>query len=388
MRKYLAIDAAHLKGKYKGYLYLVTAIDANDQLYLAAWGMSNKAESSTEWGAVLGRLKGALQRWGLEDLEGYSIVSDRAKGLIRAVQATFPAAHHAFCCQHLLLSNWHQAGFNHPELTNLFWRAAAASTEAEYEGYLQKMRRINDKAPDYFTGLAHPKYWSDWAFPGKRWGKRTSNLVESANGLFREARSLPHMALLEHIRGWMTDKISKTAESINFAPGLRHQLAPLARKALEQLRPAAERQMVRVVTPSDFEVKSPGRDWQDVDLNSRTCSCGKYQELGWPCVHAYGAIMRIRRDPGEYTDPLLTLQALADTYKLPLHGPGPEECWGFPLIQVWTRRYYALLAAVQRLERGIGEVQTLPRLCGAVYAAALAIIADSTPVAHLLGTLV
>ena len=40
-RPAIAIDGTHLKGKYKGVLFIATAMDDNDQIFLIAFGVGH-----------------------------------------------------------------------------------------------------------------------------------------------------------------------------------------------------------------------------------------------------------------------------------------------------------------------------------------------------------
>ena len=40
-RPVIAIDGTHLKGKYKGILFTVTAMDGNDQIFPIAFGVGH-----------------------------------------------------------------------------------------------------------------------------------------------------------------------------------------------------------------------------------------------------------------------------------------------------------------------------------------------------------
>ena len=110
-------------------------------------------------------------------------LSDRQKGLIKGVQALFPNSPHAYCLRHL-----EDNMFKHPELKKLLWKAARATTEAEFNQHLQAMKTINPQCHDWLLSTADPAHWADLYFKGKRYGHLTSNIAEAFNSKILIAR--------------------------------------------------------------------------------------------------------------------------------------------------------------------------------------------------------
>uniref|UniRef100_A0A0D3CGT6 SWIM-type domain-containing protein n=1 Tax=Brassica oleracea var. oleracea TaxID=109376 RepID=A0A0D3CGT6_BRAOL len=88
MRKVFVVDATHLKTVYGGVLFIATAQDSNHHNYPIAFGVAD-GEKYESWLWFMEQLKSVIS-----DLPGLVILSDRNKGLIKAVHQVFPQAAH------------------------------------------------------------------------------------------------------------------------------------------------------------------------------------------------------------------------------------------------------------------------------------------------------
>ena len=69
-------------------------------------------------------------------------MSDRQKGLIRAVQTHLPLVTEAFCCKHLernLTGNFGK------EVIGVFWEAVYARTEPRFKVAMAKLKDMNQR---------------------------------------------------------------------------------------------------------------------------------------------------------------------------------------------------------------------------------------------------
>ena len=108
------------------------------------------------------------------------IISDRDKGLLRAVKEQVPTAAHSYCCKHLS-ANLHKA-VKDVKAVNLFWSCAKALTE---EKFLQAMTKMEEQNPDariWLDAIPHSD-WTLYTFPRPWFGHITSNLAESMNSM-------------------------------------------------------------------------------------------------------------------------------------------------------------------------------------------------------------
>ena len=68
----------------------------------------------------------------------------------------------------------------------------------------------------------------------------------------------------------------------------------------------------------EFEVEHPSGK-HVVDLFKRTCGCGMFQLTGYPCPHAYAAILHIRKKIEDYVDPFYKKDAYLKIYDHMIH---------------------------------------------------------------------
>ncbi|GKB75040.1 hypothetical protein Tco_0936452 [Tanacetum coccineum] len=129
LRPVLMIDAAHLKGLYKGTNLVVVAMDGNNQIVPIAF-----------------------------------------------VENEFPLAFHVVCCRHLMQN----LSLKNKKTKGLFWKICKAYTR---EDYATSMNILQIVQPDAYEKLcrAGPQRWSRAHCPLVRYNYMTSNSVESVN---------------------------------------------------------------------------------------------------------------------------------------------------------------------------------------------------------------
>ncbi|KAL5554014.1 hypothetical protein UlMin_041415 [Ulmus minor] len=95
-RPVVSIDATHIKGKYRGVLFMAVCHDANQQIFPLAFGIGD-SENDAAWTWFLRRIKDVFG-----ERPGHVIVSDRHRSINNAVKEVFPNAFHGICMYHLL----------------------------------------------------------------------------------------------------------------------------------------------------------------------------------------------------------------------------------------------------------------------------------------------
>ncbi|KAJ9566922.1 hypothetical protein OSB04_002888 [Centaurea solstitialis] len=110
LRRVLIIDAAHLKGPYLGTMFLVVAIDGNNNIVPIAFGV-----------------------------EGLVFTSDRAASINAAITTIFPNSHHALCCHHLVM-NVRSRDARRKVFKTLYWKACKAYTTYVFDRMMNILR--------------------------------------------------------------------------------------------------------------------------------------------------------------------------------------------------------------------------------------------------------
>jgi hypothetical protein len=152
MRPFIAVDACHCTSRYKQTLHVAVGLDGDGNILPLAWGIY-QGENVHNWTRFLRNLQDAL----FPDYpklpqsiphQSHHLVfmSDRQKGLRKALKTIFPMASHAYCCQHIAANIQSRYGIAAREA---FWPVAYAQSEAEFEEKLLNLRSISHHAAVY-----------------------------------------------------------------------------------------------------------------------------------------------------------------------------------------------------------------------------------------------
>ena len=91
----ISMDETHLKGKYKGSLFIASCFDGNEQIYPLAFGIVD-TENETSYTWFFQRFKEAYGK--IDDLV---FITYRHKRLERVIAIVYLNAHHRNCTFHL-----------------------------------------------------------------------------------------------------------------------------------------------------------------------------------------------------------------------------------------------------------------------------------------------
>ncbi|GJS61857.1 transposase, MuDR, MULE transposase domain protein [Tanacetum coccineum] len=168
LRPLVIIDAAHLKGQYKGTNLMAVGMDGNNQIVPIAFGIC-KGETGPCWSWWMSVLKECIG-----DNPSLLFISDRHAAIALAVQNEFPLAYHA------------------------------AYTTEEFSSSMSHLQDIQPDAYDKLCQLG-PQRWSRAHCPLVRYNYLTSNSVESVNACTVVYRKLPVLKLAETYRAMVQD---------------------------------------------------------------------------------------------------------------------------------------------------------------------------------------
>ena len=185
----ISIDGCHVKSKFGGVILVLTVLDGNGNIFPAAIGFA-EGENKDTWSWFLSAVRTGL---GIEDGgDGIVILSDREKGIKKAVKRFFPLAGHSYCVFHMQKNV--KLHFK-TALDGLLFKAAKASTKIDFRATLDEMKRLHKAAGEYVEKIS-PERWARSFFPLRRFGHVTSNMAESVNHWLREARHLDPIGAL------------------------------------------------------------------------------------------------------------------------------------------------------------------------------------------------
>ncbi|GJT07776.1 transposase, MuDR, MULE transposase domain protein [Tanacetum coccineum] len=308
LRPVLMIDAAHLKGIYKGTNLVAVAMDGNNQIVPIAFGIC-KGETGPCWSWWMSVLKECIG-----DNPNLLFISDRHAAIALAVEKEFPLAFHAVCCRHLMMN----LGLKNKKRKGLFWKICKAYTR---EDYATNMNTLQIVQPDAHEKLcrAGPQRWSRAHCPLVRYNYMTSNSVESVNDCSVIYRKEPVLKLAETYSAMVQEckydvrnnrlgsKQSGKKKDEECDLGLLKVLTHINTKFL---------------TVSTF-VKST--------LQQAIMGCRKWQLSGLPCGH----VIAITRFLGltncvHYVVDWFKKPKYQATYSESIHSLGNMQQWGFP----------------------------------------------------------
>ena len=185
----IGVDGCHIKSKYCGVILVVSVLDGNGNVFPAAFGFV-EGENKGTWSWFLSAVRTGL---GIDDGgDGIVILSDREKGIKKAVKRLFPIAAHSYCVFHIQKNV--KLHFK-TTLDGLLFKAAKAPTKMDFRATMEEIKTLHGAAGEYIAKILPERLV--WAFfPRRRFGHVTSNLAESMNHWFREARHLDPIGAL------------------------------------------------------------------------------------------------------------------------------------------------------------------------------------------------
>ncbi|CAA0833636.1 Unknown protein [Striga hermonthica] len=178
-RPVIVIDGTHLKGKYKGILFVATTKDKYEQIFPLAFGIGDK-ECHNAWMWFLQKLRSTF---GCP--ENLVIVSDRHPRIKSAMEVVYPEVVHAICSYHLR-QNIRSHG---SKAVGLYMKASYTYSPVVYEKSVVMLAAKHHKTwEDLIEAI--PTRWARSQCPVRRYSFMTSNACEVLNNRLRWARKI------------------------------------------------------------------------------------------------------------------------------------------------------------------------------------------------------
>ncbi|KAJ1417520.1 Zinc finger, PMZ-type [Sesbania bispinosa] len=319
-RPLIGLDCVPLSSKYIGTLLLAVGFDGDGGLYPLAFGVVDEGIDDN-WMWFLSELHNLLET-NAENMPRLSILSNRQKSIVDAVEMNFPTAFHGFCIHYLCAS--FQREFNNPVLTNILWEAAYSLTAIECETKILEIEDMSQEAATWIRRIP-PHLWATGYFEGTRLGQLTANVVESLNTLIVEASGLPIIQMMECIRRQLMVLFNERREASMQWSSI---LVPSAEKQLSEAIEQAHRYQVLRGNEAEFEVfhhSESGR--YVVDIRTRCCSCYGWQRCGLPCSHAVAVLLSCRQNVHRFTESYFTVASYRKAYSKTIHPIPDRTMW-------------------------------------------------------------
>jgi hypothetical protein len=338
VRPVISLDAAHLKGKYKGTLFIATVLTANNEVYPLGFLISSGNEDLATWTKMLTLLKEACpliastDAWHAEERESYFhsdhhseflrfvFISDRDKGLKAALKAIFPRNLETSCAKHIDANVAQKYG---QKCARLVCPIAKTFSTRRENYLLEQIRIIKPDAVSYLLEDLKDVVWrgTSWLDERKplpaRYGIVTSNTSESVKSMFMDARNVGWLRAVDTIIDIMSTRISKLRSKYQGKDDndIVPRVAQVVKKRWDE---SAGFDIVELEVGSDqFKVVNTAQhtnsqadteDAMDEDDTNHSipniplvngqrsthilkpdngwCTCGVWQEFHYPCHHA------------------------------------------------------------------------------------------------------
>jgi len=210
MRPVISLDATHLKSVYKGYLYTYSGLMATNKIYIYTFGIAYGNECYETWQFMCEMLKEAIPNLTdgtFMDTQGNtlrpSFVSDRNKGIARALDVVFPGIGANHCAQHIRSNVETKFG---KELGKLVIPIAKTVSMHQEENWMTEIRRLSPSCWTYLNEIEAHRWWGTcWAeHPGlyaPRYGIVTSNTSKAVNAMLDDNRGMGWLGLIDRTLG-------------------------------------------------------------------------------------------------------------------------------------------------------------------------------------------
>ncbi|XP_010553815.2 PREDICTED: uncharacterized protein LOC104823792 [Tarenaya hassleriana] len=316
-RPVIGLDGCFLKWELKGELLSAVGRDANNRIYPIAWAVV-RVEDTDSWTWFVRKLQADLD---LGEGHNITILSDKQKGLLNAIEDILPFAHHRMCTRHIC-ANWRKS-FKDLELKRLFWAAANSFHEGEFQKHMEAVKNYNQLAYEALI-RSRPKQWVRAFFSlDSKCDDVNNNLSESFNGSIREARMRPMIDILESIRRQTMQRIAKRQRQSSSC------ITPFPPDVMDDIEVVRQRSVYCMAIPSGhgkYEVLHFSISYT-VDLGGKTCACRRWNLTGLPCEHALCVLNARKDDITRYSPEFFLTSKWKQTYEknlLPVNG---EPLW-------------------------------------------------------------
>ncbi|KAL3677992.1 hypothetical protein R1sor_020948 [Riccia sorocarpa] len=308
-QKFVALDACFTKNKkYPTQLFIATTVDGNSQVVPLAYAVA-PTENYEKWIWFIQNLVASVE--GLES-PNVIIVSDRQKGLEKAVAEVLPRNFHMHCAHHLKMNVIKHFG---AAAGKAFLTLVYMDDQASYERRLVEMETRSSKGPDlvrYIRQILVDRYvW--FAIPLPRYGRITSNIVECINGALKPVRDYAPCHIIWQMWNYMLNLFYARREK--------------ARRSSEELTEYAIKRMSEIVAncgsfvamsadENEALVQTNGgrKQWRLTKVPTRKCTCWEIQDCLWPCIHFVAWQKSRGEDHMRYVDRIYFTKSLAQCY--------------------------------------------------------------------------
>ncbi|XP_020415464.1 uncharacterized protein LOC109947988 [Prunus persica] len=320
MRPVIAVDATHLKSKYKGVMFVANVFDGNQNIYPLALGIGD-LETDASWHWFFTKLHEAIG-----ECPNLVIISDRNVSIENVWNKIFPTAQHGICFYHMKGNMKHTCKLKKRDhILMHFEQAAKSYSIAEFDCHFRNIKRKEHVAQCLEEAGLHK--WSRAHMDGRRYNVMTINIAESINSVLRFARMLPVVHLIGEIVNLLVKWFTERRElALNCTTTLCPNFGE--KKLRNRLEDAARMNVVKL-NNAQFNVLDGDKDGL-VDLTNNSCSCRKFQLEQLPCKHVVAVCRFLKVNVYSKASRYYTRKTWMDAYSDSIYPVQPQGMWDIP----------------------------------------------------------
>ncbi|XP_019087679.1 PREDICTED: uncharacterized protein LOC109127450 [Camelina sativa] len=245
-------------------------------MYPFAWAIVN-VENKDNWAWFIRNIKANSENIG--DGQGFTVISDRQKGLLNVVERELPK----FPCQ--------------SEMKGLFWRVAESYILSEYEANLERVKAYDMRLYDAIMQRNPQNCSLAFCKPTTSCVDVHNNLSELFNNAIDPSRYFPMVEMLEIIRRRTMQRIELRMKKACLHRGrFTKRAATFIAEEQESLKYT---KYVSGSAQSRCEVLDCGKS-VSLHMGMHTCACRKWEMSGLPCRHALRVIAEKKLNHEDY----------------------------------------------------------------------------------------
>jgi hypothetical protein len=294
VRPVMSLDAAHLKSQWKGILYVASVKSACDEIFPVAFAITGQNENESGWKWFLQLLSSSLPVLTMDHpkdgvaYKQFTFISDRQKGLVKALEQVFPENHSCHCAIHIARNVERKFGKSIAKYVLPLARTFSPLVSQQLlSEFTVAARNYLEKNPA--SHWRNSAWLEDPSLP-PRYGVLTSNMSESANAMFEKARDCSWLYCIHTILSKMVERIVYLRDRHEGKTGVLEKVtAEFEKKWMN----CAGFKVVRLEKEGHVFAISPQRGTTsdseincNLDVVNCNCDCGEWQNHGVPCIHA------------------------------------------------------------------------------------------------------
>nr|XP_051229278.1 uncharacterized protein LOC127347092 [Lolium perenne] len=320
-RPFIGLDGCFVKLTTGQQILAATGRDGNNNIYPLAFGLVDK-EDTASWCWFLTQLKIAIG--GVEGKFGkYTIISDRRKGLLKAINQVFPECPQRYCLRHIY-ANFQQAGFRGEELKKYMYAASYSHTQHLFDVHMQNMKDESEEAWAWLSKIP-VECWARYAMDTNcKTDLVVNNLSEVFNKMILDVRGKPVKTMFEGVRSKL---MVRHEEKRTGAASSRWEITPTYCEILEENKKWSRNYKSQKSVGNLWQVSRGVESTYVVDLDARTCGCRRWDMTGIPCSHAISAIYKSRQQPEDFVHDFFKKPMYLEAYNPVIYPVPSEDQW-------------------------------------------------------------